>query len=217
MPWIPLSFRNRTSKGLTLVEMLMAIFIVSAGMLGFTLLFSSSWKSNKFSIETGVTVIQVNRALNQITMNLRKVRQADDGDYPIESGSSFDLKVYADVDDDGTTERLHYWLDTATDQVKLGITDPVAGTPPTYPSGDTTTRVIANYIVNDATQPLFYYYNANYPGDTTNNPLATPVDIHSVRLVRVLLRMNIDPVRAPNNINVESFVDLRNLENYEEL
>lgn len=203
-------------KGLTLIEMMAAIFIVGAGMIGFTLLFTSSWKTNKFVIESGVTAVQVNRALNEIALNLRKVRQADNGDYPIESGNQFDIKVYLDIDGDGVTERVHYWLDTATDQVKRGVTDPVAGTPPTYPASDTTVSIIANYIVNEATEPLFYYYNENYPGDTVNNPLATPVDIQSVRLVRVLLRMNIDPVRAPDNINVESFIDLRNLENYED-
>ena len=48
-----------------------------------------------------------------------------------------------------------------------------------------------------------------------NNPIATPIAIEDVRLVRVLLRMNIDPIKAPNNINVESFVDLRNLESYD--
>lgn len=208
--------RTRSLKGLTLVEMMAAIFVVAAGMLGFTLLFSSTWKTNKFVIETGVTAVQVNRALNEVTTNLRKIRQADNGDYPIEAGDDFDLTVYIDVDGDGVTERVHYWLDAANDQVKRGVTDPVAGTPPTYPAGDTTVTTIANYIVNEASEPLFYYYNENYPGDTVNNPLATPVDIQSVRLVRVHLRMNIDPIKAPENINVESFVELRNLENYED-
>jgi hypothetical protein len=68
--------------------------------------------------------------------------------------------------------------------------------------------------VNESTQPVFYYYNENYPGDTVNNPIATPIAIEDARLVRVLLRINIDPIKAPNNVNVESFVDLRNLESY---
>lgn len=201
---------------MTLVEMLVAIFIMGLGMLGFMLLLSSSWRSNKFIIETGVTAIQVNRASDAIVSNLRKVRQADNGDYPIESGGDFDLKVYLDIDNDGVTERVHYWLDTVTQQVKQGVTKPTAGQPVTYPAADTTIKVIANYIVNTNAQPVFYYYNKNYPGDTVNNPLATPVAVQNVRLVRVFLRMNIDPIHAPNNINVESFVDLRNLETYDE-
>lgn len=209
------SVRNKCLKGLTLVEMLMAIFILSAGMLGFTLLFSSSWRSNKFILETGITSIRVNRASTEIINNLRKVRQADNGDYPIESADDFDFQAYLDIDNDGVTERVHYWLDDANDRLMRGVREPSTAQPPTYAAGDGTTTVIAEYIVNETTEPLFYYYNKNYPGDTVNNPLATPASLGEVRLVRVLIRMNIDPIKAPNNINVESFVDLRNLESYD--
>lgn len=215
IPQSPATFRRKRLKGLTLVEMIVAIFIMSAGMLGFSLLFSSSWKSNKFILETGITSIRVNRASAEIINNLRKVRQADNGDYPIESGDDFDLQVYLDIDNDGVTERVHYWLDDANDRLMRGVREPSASQPPTYAAGDGTTSVIAEYIVNEPTEPLFYYYNENYPGDTINNPLATPTSIGDVRLVRVLIRMNIDPIKAPNNINVESFVDLRNLESYD--
>lgn len=207
-------FYKKKLKGLTLVEMLLVIFIMSAGMLGFSLLFSSSWKSNKFILETGMAAVQVNRASSLIINNLRKVRQADNGDYPMESGDDFDIQAYLDIDNDGVTERVHYWLDTVNDRLMLGVREPSASVPPIYAAGDGTTTVVANYIVNDATQPVFFYYNENYPGDTVNNPIPTPIAIESVRLVRVLLRINIDPIRAPNNVNVESFVDLRNLESY---
>ena len=215
IPQSTTTFRRKKLKGLTLVEMIVAIFIMSAGMLGFSLLFSSSWKSNKFILETGITSIRVNRASTEIINNLRKVRQADNGDYPIESGDDFDIQVYLDIDNDGVTERVHYWLDDVNDQLMRGVREPSVSQPPTYAAGDGTTSVIAEYIANENTEPLFYYYNENYPGDTINNPLATPASIGDVRLVRVLIRMNIDPIKAPNNINVESFVDLRNLESYD--
>lgn len=201
-------------RGLTLVETLVALFIVAAGMIGFTLLLSSTWKSNKFIIETGISAIKVNRASAEIINNLRKVRQADNGDYPVESGDDFDIQVYLDIDNDGVTERVHYWLDAVNDRLMRGVREPSATNPPTYAAGDGTTSVIADYIVNEAAQPIFYFYNENYPGDTVNNPIVTPIAVEDVRLVRVLLRVNIDPIRAPNNINVESFVDLRNLESY---
>jgi hypothetical protein len=187
---------------------------MSLGMLSFMLLLTSTWKSNKFIVETGVSAIKVNRASSELINNLRKVRQADNGDYPVESGDDFDLQVYLDIDNDGVTERVHYWLDQVNDQLMRGIREPSNTNPPTYAAGDGTTSVIANYIVNEATQPLFYYYNENYPGDTVNNPISTPIAVQDVRLVRILIRVNIDPIKAPNNINVESFVDLRNLESY---
>lgn len=205
---------RRKLSGLTLVEMLVALFIMSAGMIGFMLLLSSTWKSNKFIVETGISSIKVNRASAELINNLRKVRQADNGDYPVEAGDDFDVQVYLDIDNDGVTERVHYWLDQVNDRLMRGIREPSASNPPTYAAGDGTTSVIADYIVNDAAQPLFYYYNENYPGDTVNNPISTPIAVQDVRLIRILIRVNIDPIKAPNNINVESFVDLRNLESY---
>ena len=74
---------------------------------------------------------------------------------------------------------------------------------------------MANYVVNERDNPIFYYYNGNYPGDTVNNPLATPTSPGAIRLIRVHLYVNINPIHAPDNINIESFVTLRNLHVYE--
>jgi prepilin-type N-terminal cleavage/methylation domain-containing protein len=201
--------------GMTLVEMLVAIAVMLIAMEGMTYLFVSSWDKNKSIIETGLASTTASRAVNKTIIQLRALKQADNGDYPIEEADDFDLTIYTDIDDDGVTERVHYYLDLATDKFKRGITDPNSGTPVTYPAGDTTTTTLAEFIVNESNDPMFSYYNDNYPGDTTNNPLTTPAALGSIQLVRMKARVNIDPVHAPENINIESFVDLRNLHNYE--
>lgn len=198
-------------RGMTLVEVLVAIAIMLIAMEGFTLLFLKSWDTNKFILEEGMASAAASRATGKIVSQLRSTRQADNGDYPVESADDFDLKVYMDIDKDGVTERVHYFLDQATDQLKVGVTNPVAGTPVSYPAADDTVSILANYVVNENTNPVFYYYNQNYPGDTVNNPIATPATIDQIRLVRVHLYVNINPVHAPDNINIESFADLRNL------
>jgi prepilin-type N-terminal cleavage/methylation domain-containing protein len=213
MPRPCLSSRYALRKGLTLVELMVAIFVMLIAMEGFTFLFVRTWDTNKFILEEGLASAAASRATNKIVVELRGIRQADNGDYPIESGDDFDLEVYGDIDNDGTVERLHYYLDQTNDQLKVGITNPNTGTTPvSYPAGDEETRVLTNYVVNESDNPVFYYYNRNYPGDTTNNPLSTPVSPGNVQLIRVHLLVNIDPVHAPNNVNIESFVDLRNLE-----
>lgn len=193
------------------MEVLVAIAIMLIAMEGFTLLFLKSWDTNKFILEEGMASAAASRATSKIVSQLRSTRQADNGDYPIESADDFDFKVYTDIDKDGVTERVHYFLDQATDQLKVGVTNPVAGTPVSYPAADDTVSILANYVVNESTDPVFYYYNQNYPGDTVNNPIATPAAIDQIRLVRVHLYVNINPVHAPDNINIESFADLRNL------
>ncbi len=199
-------------RGMTLVEMLMAIFILLIGLEGVSILFVNSWKMNKFVLETGNASFIASRTVNLIVSDVRRARQADNGDYPIESGGQNDLQIYIDIDGDGITERVHYYLSSGS--IYRGVTKPNVVMPVTYPNGDQTTTVLAQYISNTPSDPVFFYYNKNYPSDTTNNPLATPVAVQDVRLIQVHLIVNIDPINAPNNINVESFAELRNLNNY---
>lgn len=204
--------KRKVLKGMSLVEMLMAIFILLIGMEGVTLLFTNSWRNNKFIFEMGNASFLVSRTVNEVVNDLRKVRQADNGDYPIESGDEFDLKVYIDIDHDGVTELVHYYLSSGA--LYRGVSNPLATVPITYPTTDQTTELLANYISNTSSDPVFYYYNRDYPSDTVNNPLSTPVAIENVRLIKIHLLVNIDPINAPNNVNVETFVELRNLANY---
>ncbi len=202
----------RTVRGMSFIEMIVAILIMLLGMSGFTYLFVDSWRSNKYIIEMGNASLLVSRAVNNLVADLRKVRQADNGDFPIESGSDFDIKVYIDIDNDGVTERVHYYLQSGS--LYRGVREPVGNLPVNYPNGDGTTTLLANSIINSNSQPVFSYYNDEYPSDTINNPLATPVNVAEVKMVKVHLMINIDPLNVPEHINVESFAELRNLNGY---
>lgn len=205
-----------TQSGMTLIELLIAIAIVGIIMEGFTLLFIRAWNTNKFILETGLASAMASRANNKLVIDLRGIQQSDHGAFPIVEAGNMSLTVYSDIEDDGVVERVHYYLDDASDELRVGITNPDFSTQPaTYPSGDQETRVLARYVVNPSNDPIFYYYNDDYPGDATNNPLTLPTSLANIQLVRIRLLINIDPVRAPNNIYIESFVDLRNLHYYE--
>ena len=196
-------------KGMTLVETLVAIAIFVIGVAGFAMLASKGWKINSYVLEAGNASSKATRALNGTIKSLREIRQADDGSYPIKDLNSNSLTVYLDNDNDGKAERVHYYLDTATQTFKKGVTWS-GGNPAIYPIGDQAVSVISDYVVNTTSQPVFEYYNGDYPGDTTNNPLTNPVPA-DVKLVKVRLWVNIKPLTAPNNINLESFAEFRNL------
>ncbi len=201
--------KYKNKKGMTLVELLIAMAILTLGIGGFTLLASRSWKMNSFVMEAGNATSKATRALNETIKSLRKIRQADDGSYPIKEVSGTSLTVYLNDDTDLATERVHYYLDSATQTLKKGVTEP-SGTPVSYPAGDQTVSVVANYVVNTAAQPVFEYYNSDYPIDTINNPIASPVPAN-VKLVKIHLWINIKPLTAPDNVSLESFVEFRNL------
>jgi prepilin-type N-terminal cleavage/methylation domain-containing protein len=202
-------FTRLGKKGMTLVEMMIAIFIFLLIMLGSVYFLGQIYQRYGFAMEQGMSTHSVQHSLKVILEELRGIRQSDVGSYPIESADSFSFTAFADIDNDGTTERVHYFLENG--DIKKGVAEP-SGAPPSYPAGDQEVSVIAENIVNTAGQPLFYYFNTDYPADQENNPLLVPVSpVSDIRLVKIDIFLNIDPLRAPDNIRLESFVELRNL------
>lgn len=198
-----------SQKGLTLTEMLIAMVIFTLILFGSLLLIRYIYRNYGFEMEQGLSLNEVQKGLKVLVEEIRGTRQADSGAYPIQSADSFELVLFSDIDKDNITERVHYYLQNG--EIKKGVTKP-NGTPPSYPNEDDTISTVASHIVNTPTQPLFYFYDANYPADQTNNPLAVPVaDVSKIRLVKIDMFYNLDPYRAPNNIRLESYVELRNL------
>ena len=208
-------FQNRS--GLTLIEMMMAILIFVVGIVGFTLLFSRTWQINSYTIQLGQASLQASQGLEKMVGYIREVSQADNGAYPIVSAGSNDLVVYSDYDHDGVVERLHFYKSGSN--ILMGVTDPTTTLPKTYPNSnpliDQKTFTLVSNVVNSASQPIFSYYNTNYPGDTINNPLTIPAVVADVRLVKVDLEINTNPARMANNVEMQTFVEMRNMNDYD--
>lgn len=200
---------------MTIVEMMVAILIFSIGMAGFTLLFSRTWRVNSYTLEMGQSTLAASQGVNKMVDYIRGTRQGDNGSYPLISASANDLVLYSDYDKDGDTERLHFYKNGQS--VLMGVTAPSETMPVTYPAGDQQTVTIAEHVVNNSTTPIFYYYNKNYPGDTSNNPLSAPISVSDVRLLKIYLQVNINPNRAPDNIQMQNFVEMRNLNDYDRI
>ena len=194
---------------MTVVEMLIAIFIFILILAGSAFLLSQIYKRYGFAMEQGISASQVQHSLKTMIEEIRRTSTSDSGSYGIQSADKFNFVFFADIDGDNVTERVHYWLQNGA--IMEGVTKP-SGIPPAYPTGDQTTTTIADHIVNAANQPLFYYFDVNYPADQTNNPIPVPVaDVNIIRLVHVDIYYNLDLSRSPDNIRLESYVEMRNL------
>jgi hypothetical protein len=99
----------------------------------------------------------------------------------------------------------------------MGVTDPTVTMPKSYPSADQQILTLARRIVNTSAEPIFYYYDKNYAGGSTQVPLVTPANVADVRLMKIHLKINIDPNRAPDNIELQTFVEMRNLNDYDRI
>lgn len=209
--------KRKKYKGMTIIEVMVAIGIFSMGIVGFSMLIVNSWKSYSFIYETGQDTYIASRIVNLVVNDLRKVKQADNGDYPIKSASDFDLVVYIDIDDDSKSEKVHYFLDQDNNVMKVGISEPSSDNPPVYSSGDDVVETLASHVVNDSDKPVFSYFGANYFDDGV--PFSTPVisgKISDIRIVGVELLVDVRPYNSPDHVAIRSFSQLRNLKDYEE-
>ena len=200
--------KKNNNKGMTLVEVVMACSIMTILMGVASMLIIRSFSVNRYTIEQGLNTTALQTSLRNFTKYLREARQSDAGGYLIEYADDFEIFFFADTDNDSVTERVHYFLENY--QLKMGITNP-SGFPVSYPVEDEEVKILGNGIVNNSTQPLFRYYNQDYPIDTVNNPLPTPVLIDDIGMVEIDLYVNIDTDHVPDSMRMGTFVRPRNI------
>jgi type II secretory pathway pseudopilin PulG len=199
---------KKDQKGMTLVELMTIslILVLVSGVLSITIL--RTFYVNKYTIEQGINNSALQSSLRNLSKNIREARQSDSGAYLLKKAGDFDMVFYADLDNDGITEKAHYFLED--EYLKRGVSKP-SGFPLEYPEGDEQVKTVAGGIINTAEEPLFYYYNKDYPIDQENNPLTTPASVEAVGLIKIFIRANITEEQAPNDMEIETFVKPRNI------
>lgn len=78
------------------------------------------------------------------------------------------------------------------------------GSPPTYPLDQEKITILSSYVRN--TPPIFEYYDKD-----GNKIEPLPARLIDTKLMKVFLVINISPNRPPQDFQLESFVQLRNL------
>ncbi len=187
------------------MEVLVGIFVL-------TLIGLAVWAFQKdiFSLETilssSITVQEeARRAFKPMGAEIRTLSPSSTGAYPILQTSTTSFTFYSNLDSEPLKERIRYFLDGTT--LKKGVIKP-SGSPLVYnPANETVTDLVHN-LANGAT-PIFSYYDTNYDGTTP--PLAEPINITAVRLVKIMLILDQDPSRSPGPIALTTQISIRNL------
>lgn len=193
-------------KGFTLPELLISIFIISILTLTVSV-FQRDVFSLNFMLQGSLNAqIDARHVVKVMINELRRAEPSALGAYPIAAASSTAITFYSDVNGDGTTERVRYFV--SGNSVRRGIVVPT-GNPLAYNDASETLTTIVSGFVSSSTLPLFQYYPSTYTGTTT--PLTSPVNIPSVRLVKVTVIIDKDLNKSPTKIIVTSQVNLRNL------
>jgi len=197
-------FPNR--KGFTLIEILVVagITVVLAG--GLLSLQYILGQTQVAVLRNYTSVDQANANISTMVRELRNLQVADNGAYPLERALDTEIIFYSDYDLDGQAERIRYFLSGT--ELSKGVIEPT-GFPATYPSADEKVKVVAEDVRNGTT-PIFYYYNGDWPDDTTNNPLDTPTRLSETKLMRVNLIIN-QTTDTKHDFVLDSYVQLRAL------
>jgi type II secretory pathway pseudopilin PulG len=192
--------------GFTLTEALItiAIFIlVTGGVFEFVL---GGYKAYYYTFQQTQAISEARNGVETMIKEIREARPGDDGSYIIEKAEDYEFVFYSDIDKDGDTERVRYFIDGS--DFKKGVIEPT-GFPPVYitdpqdPDFAEKIFILSKYVRNQP--PIFHYFDGNL------QELSPPARLKDTKLMRVYLVVNVDPNRPPQDFVLESDVQLRNL------
>jgi prepilin-type N-terminal cleavage/methylation domain-containing protein len=186
-------------KGFTLIETLVviAIFIlVLGGTVGMIL---GLYKAHYYTLQQVQAIEEARNGVETMIKEIRESRAGDDGSYVIEKAEDYEFVFYSDIDKDGDTEKVRYFIDGS--DFKKGVINPT-GDPPQY-VGEEAIFILSKYVRNQP--PIFRYF------DGSLSELSAPARLKDTKLMRVYLVINVDPNREPQDFVLENEVQLRNL------
>lgn len=193
--------------GFTLIEMLIAVAIVGIISVAVSNFGRDIFYNNYVTQKALVAEGEAKLSLKKVVAELRTMAPSNTGTYPIESASKNSLVFYSDFDGDNLRERLRYFWSNGV--LKRGATKPT-GQPYTYATSSESVITAVNGLVN-TNQLIFSYYDDSYNGSSTSTPMAEPIDIKNVRLIKIELLVDANPDRSPIPLYISSQVSLRNL------
>lgn len=192
------------SSGFTLVEAMLTISIGTLLVVGIVGFMIEAGRLQTFISEQSEAVETANDATQHMTKALRETTDGADGSYALEVTESNTVTFYSDIDTDADAEQITYTLSGT--EIIQSIIEPTDA-PAEYLTENQTDKTIATSIVNGTytNTAIFSYY------DVDNVLLDEPIDLAEVTLIQVHLDVNVDPNRIPDTHTIETFIQLRNL------
>lgn len=199
---------QKTERGFGMTELVVAVAI-SVIIIIVVTGFARSMVQLAGSAESlALATLESRNLLRVVVSELRSTIPSAQGSYPIESAATSSIVFYADIDGDEVADRVRYFYDYSGGYLKRGLIV-ASGTPPVY-TGEESISTLVSGVLNSPSLPVFEYYDGNYAG--TSTPLATPINITEVRMVKVNITVNRRPNQNPPDLmTVSSQATLRNL------
>lgn len=197
---------NKHMRGFTLIEVITTIAIFVVIMIAVSAFQYNVLNYNRIGTVALTNAQEVESLLKTMAKEIRSMELGSDGSYAISAAATTSLTFFADVDSDGNKEKVRYYIATTT--IYRGVIKPT-GSPATYAPSNETTKILVTGIRNSSSAPIFDYFDSMYAG--TSTPMTYPLNLTSIRLVKVTLTIDTDPNKAPVLRTYTTQVGLRNL------
>jgi len=211
--WICSARKAGREGGFTLIELL--VVIVIAGILSGAVLLLFSNVSGAFHSQ-GVRIQNqddARSAINQMARFIRMAASSADNmttlSNSIATALPQDIEFYCDVDGDGISEKMRYYLDGTTLRNQTAAPLWISGSDPhwEYPAYETDGVVVQDAVRNGG-EPVFCYYRYNGSELEEFTP-TTAADRRGIVTVSILVRVNERPELAQGNVELSTTVQIR--------
>ena len=191
---------------MTLAETLVALSIFVIIMVAV-----ATFQVNVFSYQKSVagsfeTSQDAQALLKIVTKEIRSMTPSANGAYPIANAATNTLTFFSDVNNDGKADQVTYTLVGST-LYKAVITP--SGSLAVYNVANQATTSLVTNVHNASSTKMFQFYDQNYDGTTA--PLTLPVDVTTIRMIKVTLTLDVDPNRSPIPVSYSVQIQLRDL------
>lgn len=199
-----MNFVTSPKKGMTLIEMLVTVSLVTVLIVMIFSAVHSFYRYNAYAVAQGAEVDSARRGLSRLTRDVREMTYAEDGSFPIVTKDPHTLGFYSDIDYDNSVEYVEYELSSTTFYKR---TYNATGNPPTY---NLTTPdeeiIVSEYVQNEleATSTFMYF-------DTNGAQLSAGDLLTDVRYIQMQIIVNVNPVQAPGEFLLRTSIAPRNL------
>ncbi len=186
------------TSGFTLLEVIIGVSIV-VGLIGLVYRFQTQMTETQLTlVNRHLSNQKVNDILIKMVKEIRNAQYGENQNYPLVAVNSQELIFFTDGDYDQTVERVRYFL--SGQSLSKGVIEPDENNQ--YLAENEEVKLLSDEV-DTSELPVFQYYNADWPTDTENNPLADPIDLTEVKMVEI--NLDID------GYQLSSFASLRQL------
>jgi len=197
---------QKFTTGFTLIEVLIAIFVFGVMMVAITAFQKNVFSLNRFLSRQLSAEQDAQYLARTVIKEFRTMSPSSNGAYPIVTAATSTITFFTNIDADSAKERVRYFISGT--ELRRGIVQPT-GNPAVYDTATETFSTLVHDIVNSGSSNLFTYYDTNYNG--AGAALPSPIAVASVRLIKVTIVVDANPLDSPPPFTVTSQVSLRNL------